>query len=92
MSRRRGLYLALALLLAAAFVTTQFQLQPDERVPGEIESILSLATRDDLNIVFILVDTLRADRLGTYGYERETSPSVYHLARAGIRFAKLYEQ
>lgn len=31
------------------------------------------ATR--LNLLMIAVDTLRADHLGTYGYQRDTSPN-----------------
>jgi arylsulfatase A-like enzyme len=39
-------------------------------------------------IVFISVDTLRADRLNCYGYtRRRTSPHMDALARDGIRFA-----
>ena len=33
-----------------------------------------------LNVVYIFVDTLRADRLGTYGYRRNTSPNINKLA------------
>jgi arylsulfatase A-like enzyme len=35
------------------------------------------------NILLIAVDTLRADRLGCYGYARETSPHIDALARQG---------
>ncbi|MCB9725491.1 MAG: sulfatase [Spirochaetaceae bacterium] len=42
--------------------------------------------RDDVNVLFILVDTLRADRLGVYGYDRATSPTLDYVARTGIRF------
>ncbi|OGP86623.1 MAG: hypothetical protein A2Y95_00955 [Deltaproteobacteria bacterium RBG_13_65_10] len=38
------------------------------------------------NIVIILVDTLRADALGCYGYERPTSPHIDRLASQGVRF------
>jgi arylsulfatase A-like enzyme len=39
-----------------------------------------------MNIVFILIDTLRATRLGCYGYERPTSPAMDRLAAQGARF------
>lgn len=42
------------------------------------------------NVVLIVVDTLRADRLGCYGYERETSPVVDRLAADGVRFTNAY--
>lgn len=31
---------------------------------------------DDLNVLLISLDTLRADHLGTYGYQRSTSPEI----------------
>jgi arylsulfatase A-like enzyme len=42
------------------------------------------------HIVFILVDTLRADHLGAYGYERNTSPSIDALAAEGLLFENAY--
>ena len=36
------------------------------------------------NIVLIIIDTLRADHLGCYGYDRNTSPTIDSLARTGI--------
>jgi len=39
--------------------------------------------------VLIVIDTLRADRLGCYGYERPTTPNLDALARRGIRFANV---
>ncbi len=44
------------------------------------------------NVIFILVDTLRADRLGIYGYGRSTSPSVDAFARESVRFANARSQ
>ena len=38
------------------------------------------------NIVFFLIDTLKADHLGCYGYERDTSPTMDLLASEGVRF------
>ncbi|MBN2447992.1 MAG: hypothetical protein JXO22_14770, partial [Phycisphaerae bacterium] len=39
------------------------------------------------NVVFFLIDTLRADRLGTYGYhEHETSPFIDQVAAHGVVF------
>jgi arylsulfatase A-like enzyme len=37
-------------------------------------------------VLLISIDTLRADHLSTYGYERRTSPNVDRLARRGLRF------
>jgi arylsulfatase A-like enzyme len=38
------------------------------------------------NILFIVIDTLRADHLSSHGYERLTSPTVDRLAREGALF------
>lgn len=38
------------------------------------------------NMIFIVVDTLRADHLGCYGYERDTSPHIDALSRESIVF------
>jgi arylsulfatase A-like enzyme len=39
-----------------------------------------------LNVVMIVLDTVRADHLSLYGYERETTPNLARLARRGVRF------
>jgi arylsulfatase len=46
--------------------------------------------RPDLppNVLLIIVDTLRADRLGTYGYPHGSSPNVDALAAEGIVFER----
>jgi arylsulfatase A-like enzyme len=41
-----------------------------------------------LNVLFVLVDTLRAHRLSAYGYERETSPTFDYMSSTGVRFAR----
>ena len=38
------------------------------------------------NIILISIDSLRADHLHSYGYERETSPHIDALAREGVLF------
>ncbi len=39
-----------------------------------------------VNLVVITIDTLRVDHVGTYGHNRETTPSIDALARRGTRF------
>jgi arylsulfatase A-like enzyme len=41
---------------------------------------------DSPNVLFIVLDTVRADRLSLYGYERPTTPNFERLAKTGIRF------
>ncbi|WP_342750146.1 sulfatase-like hydrolase/transferase, partial [Petrotoga halophila] len=43
-----------------------------------------------MRILFIDIDTLRADHLGSYGYLRETSPNIDDVAKEGIRFDNYY--
>lgn len=38
------------------------------------------------NVLLIVLDTVRADALGSYGYHRNTSPNLDRLARRGARF------
>jgi len=44
------------------------------------------------NVLFLLVDALRPDHLGCYGYKRETSPGIDHLARQAILFENAHAQ
>ncbi len=41
------------------------------------------------NIVFILIDTLRADHLPTYGYKVNTAPNIQRLADNGVVFERV---
>ena len=43
--------------------------------------------QNDINIVLITIDTLRADHLSCYGYERTTSPNIDAIAEKGIVFS-----
>lgn len=45
-----------------------------------------------LNVVLVSFDTTRADRLGAYGYERETSPNFDALAEESFLFERAYSQ
>jgi|HubBroStandDraft_3_1064219.scaffolds.fasta_scaffold00663_7 arylsulfatase A-like enzyme len=44
------------------------------------------------NVIFILVDTLRADHLPIYGYRRDTSPNLAALARESVVFSAARSQ
>jgi arylsulfatase len=45
---------------------------------------------DHPNVVLILVDTLRADHLGCYGYERNTTPNLDALASDAVRYTRTF--
>jgi len=87
----RTYYLLAGILLVVA-VLSQFEIRTPARPDGREAELAALRTRDDVNLLFILVDTLRADRLHTYGYARETSPWMDELARTGVRFARVLSQ
>jgi arylsulfatase A-like enzyme len=46
--------------------------------------------KNSVNVILISVDTLRADHLGCYGYERETSPNIDILAEESVLFSNVY--
>jgi arylsulfatase A-like enzyme len=88
----RWFYLVAAALMLAVFIVSQLELRTDTRPLGAPGQIAELEQRSDLNLLFILIDTLRADRLGSYGYARETSPAMDALAATGLRFARQMSQ
>lgn len=52
-----------------------------------------VARADDRpNVLFIVIDALRADHLPTYGYSRQTAPTLAALARQGAVFTQAYAQ
>jgi arylsulfatase A-like enzyme len=85
-------YFALAALLLAAAIASQFELRIPTRRVEPVEKLLELRGRGDLNVVFLLIDTLRASRLGVYGYGRETSRVIDEAAAYGIVFEDVVSQ
>lgn len=85
-------YFALAIALLLVAVATQFEVRLPRRITAPITALPEFRERGDLNIVFILIDTLRADRLGVYGYERPTSRIIDDAARHGVVFENVLSQ
>ncbi len=54
------------------------------------EKRLSTASPDRPNVLLIVMDTLRQDRLSCYGYELPTTPSLDRLAQRGILYENAY--
>ena len=42
------------------------------------------------NVILAVLDTVRADRLGLYGYARDTTPNLDRLAARGVRFDRAF--
>jgi arylsulfatase A-like enzyme len=53
-------------------------------------TLVAPGRREGRNLVVILVDTLRADALGTYGSREGLTPRIDAFARQGTRFAELF--
>ncbi|MGH9492318.1 MAG: sulfatase-like hydrolase/transferase, partial [Terriglobales bacterium] len=48
------------------------------------------AVQPPVNLVVITIDTLRADRVGCYGYKAGETPNLDRLAAEGVRFERAY--
>ncbi len=59
---------------------------------GHLLASPSLAVSPDAkpNVIFVTIDTLRADHLGCYGYKQVETPHIDELARLGARFTHAY--
>lgn len=51
-------------------------------------ALATAATPTPPDVVFILLDTTRADRLSAWGNPRRTTPALDELAASGVRFAR----
>ena len=75
---RRFLIVALCVVVAAlALVLAR---------PGRVARLLSGTRHPD--VLLISIDTLRADRLGSYGYAAAQTPAIDELAGRGLRFSQ----
>lgn len=87
---QRWPWLVVAGIITLVFLSTIVEIRSprgwDQRPSGFVEDIAALRDRDDVNVLFVVVDTLRAERLGSYGYPRPTSPQLDRLAQTGVRF------
>jgi arylsulfatase A-like enzyme len=82
-SRRTSVWLALANVVLVIGVQGWSWLQ-------EVRAERSTASKDAPNVLVIVVDTLRADHLSGYGYSRQTSPNLDHVAQMGVLFEEAF--
>jgi arylsulfatase A-like enzyme len=69
------------------------QPQPEEKEEEPVRKLLPLdmERKEDAQQIFLIVlDTVRADHLGVYGYERETTPSLQRLSRSATKYRQAY--
>lgn len=69
------------LLFALVFMSAVSLAKEDVSSPSKAPT---LSPKKGPNLVLIFLDSLRADHLGCYGYERETSPVIDSLAQKGV--------
>ncbi|MEC8819876.1 MAG: sulfatase, partial [Pseudomonadota bacterium] len=53
-------------------------------------TISKIAEFKVMRLLYIDIDTLRADHLGCYGYHRNTSPNIDALAKSALQFNEVY--
>ncbi|MBA7644300.1 Lipopolysaccharide assembly protein B [subsurface metagenome] len=77
---------ALAVVLILFFTLTRFLPTKEDRYISELEELMRPLDVSELNILFITLDTTRADHLGCYGYDKAETPNMDRLAETGILF------
>ncbi len=80
--------LGLLILAAIGF----YYVEPPHKIGAITVEESKFSIEDKPNIILIISDALRSDHLGCYGYSRNTSPNIDHIAREGIIFNRAYAQ
>jgi arylsulfatase A-like enzyme/Tfp pilus assembly protein PilF len=86
--RRRAVLVASALLFAAAAAAAVWHARRPPRTEAEARARV-LGRRPapaDVNVVLVTLDTLRADRLGCYGFNEVATPNIDALCAEGVVF------
>ena len=47
-------------------------------------------TRQDMNVILVVIDAMRADHVGAYGYRQPTTPYLDSFAKEGTVFKNCY--
>lgn len=78
--------------LAALLVGGIFTLAPSTAVSSVPPAGEAAPVPDKLvdNLILISIDSLRADRVGSYGNKHDTSPTMDRIGRQGLRFTNAY--
>jgi arylsulfatase A-like enzyme len=79
--------IAVGVVLAVAIGTAVAVLRPPQPTAGASRGTRAGTTGPAVdNVILISIDSLRADRLSSYGNRNETSPTIDRLAANGARF------
>jgi arylsulfatase A-like enzyme len=84
-AKKRYLVLVILVLLAAAGLLA-LSLRSRSRQQDQATNARTAHRR----VLFVTIDTLRADHLGCYGYPKPTSPTLDRLAQNSLRFSDAY--
>ncbi len=82
LKQRGGIWTVIGLLLVGGIAVTWWHKNFNQPDKGDTPETVA-APR---HLILISIDTLRADHLGCYGYERKTSPVIDKLAEEGVVF------
>lgn len=83
---RTRILLPAALALGLASCGPEPEEAPPAKVPTDAGRLLAGASTDRPPVILITIDTLRADRLSSYGSDRVETPHIDRLAAEGVRF------
>lgn len=79
-------------LLALGALSTACTSERESSPVSKPRATETLASTQPMNLVMIGLDTLRADHVGLYGYERPTTPNLDRFAEASVVFERAYSQ
>lgn len=77
---------SLAVPLIAVIVTAVISLSREAAAESRAIAALPAPPPGARNVLLIVMDTVRAENLGLYGYTRNTSPHLARWAKKGVRF------
>lgn len=84
-SARTGAAAALLILSSMAFCRLTLP-GHGSQIPPPVKKSGAREPFKDYNLIVVSLDTLRADRVGAYGYRRNTTPALDRLARESVLF------
>lgn len=86
----RFVLVAMALLLGFSFGCSK-EAPVQEQAPAPAPTPAT-ETPDEPNVVLLILDTVRADRLSCYGFDEETTPALDRYANEGVLFENTFTQ
>jgi arylsulfatase A-like enzyme len=83
---RRCVRYSLPVLAALVGATAMASFRAQSLAASKAEAQLPAPPAGADNVILIVLDTVRAESLGLYGYARDTTPHLARWARKGVRF------